>query len=225
MGVPSRPISSVIHPPPEHTRPLDPLVPGLPTHLRRWAVEVVQIVLLTALLYAVVTTFVAQPYEVEMSSMEPTLLPGDHILLDKLSLAWSDPQHGDLVVFDAPDGFADDGIPYVKRVVAVAGETVQLLNGRLWITPVGGSPAPLDEPYVADSGLTLPLGRSGPTRWTVPAGSVFVLGDNRTDSVDSRRFGPIPEDRIIGRAFVRYLPLERVAVLGGTQPADVTPRP
>jgi signal peptidase I len=215
----------VIHPPPEQTRPLEPLVPGLPADLRRGAVEVVQVVLVTALLYLVVTSFVAQPYEVEMSSMEPTLVPGDHIILDKLSLGWSDPQRGDLVVFDAPDGFDPEGIPYVKRVIALPGETVEILNGRIWVTPPGGPPAPLDERYVAGSGLTLPQGAGGATSWTVPPGSVFVLGDNRPNSVDSRTFGPIPEDRIIGRAVLRYLPVDRLALLSGTAPPDAAARP
>ncbi len=215
----------MIHPPPEQTRPLEPLVPGLPADLRRWAVEVVQVVLLTALLYLVVTSFVTRPYEVEMSSMEPALVPGDHILLDRLSLGWSDPERGDIVVFDAPDGFDADGIPYIKRVIALPGETVELLNGRIWVTPHGGPPAPLEEPYAAGSGPTLPQGAAGASSWTVPSGSVFVLGDNRPNSVDSRTFGPIPQERIIGRALLRYLPLDRVALLSGEDGGHVAPRP
>jgi signal peptidase I len=196
----------VIHPPPEPARELTPAIPGLPSDLGRWAREAVGIVALTASLYLVVNAFVAQPFEVELRSMEPTLAAGDHILVDKMTPRWQPYERGDLVVFDAPVPHDRDGVPYVKRVVAVAGETVELVNGRVYVTAADGSVARLDEAYLADGVVTLPQGGSAAFRWTVPAGSVFVLGDNRAESIDSRTFGPVAIDRIEGRAWLRYLP-------------------
>lgn len=213
----------MIHPPPEPVRELAPAFPGLPTHVGRWAREVVGVVLLTGSLYLVVNTFVTQPFQVELQSMEPTLIAGDHVLVDKVTARWQPYDRGDVVVFDAPSPYDADGIPYVKRVVAVAGETVELVNGRVYVTPADGSVARLEEPYLDDDTVTLPQGSAAFT-WTVPTGSVFVLGDNRAESIDSRTFGPIAIDRIEGRAWLRYLPLGRISVLGA-EPALSTTSP
>lgn len=173
-----------------------------------------QTVILTALLYLVVNTFVAQPFEVEQRSMEPTLAAGDHVLIDKLSPRWSSYVRGDVIVFRAPDPYDDQGTPYVKRIVGTPGDTIQIENGRIYVTAAGGLPTRLDEPYLEGREPTLPQGVEGRREWTVPEGSYFVLGDNRTESVDSRTFGAIPVDRIVGRAWLRYLPLDHVRLIG-----------
>ena len=211
-GRPTR-LTDVIHPPPEPARELAPLVPGLPADLRRWAAEVARVVVLTAALFLVVSTFVAQPFQVELRSMEPTLIAGDFIVVDKLTPRWDPYDRGDVVVFGAPPGYADDGIPYVKRVIGVAGDTVELANGRVYVRAPGGPPERLEEGYLVDD-LTLPQGTAATHSWTVPDGSVFVMGDNRGGSLDSRSFGPIAEDSIVGRAVARYLPLDRLAIIG-----------
>ena len=203
----------MIHPPPEPRREPEPTIPGLPTDLRRWAREVAQIVIFTAVLYLVVSTLVAQPFEVEQRSMEPALASGDHILIDKLSPRWSPYARGDVIVFHAPGRYDDAGVPYIKRVVGTPGDTIQIENGRIFVTPAGGLPTRLDEPYLEDGEATLPQGVEGGRTWTVPENAYFVLGDNRSDSVDSRTFGAIPHDRIVGRAWLRYLPLDRVLVI------------
>lgn len=204
----------MIHPPPEPVRELAPAFPGLPTDLGRWGREVIGVVVLTASLFLVVNTFVTQPFEVELRSMEPTLTAGDHILVDKVTPGWQPYERGDVVVFEAPVPYNDDGVPYVKRVIAVAGETVELLNGRVYVTASDGSVARLAEAYLGEGTVTLPQGGRSVFSWRVPAGSVFVLGDNRAESIDSRTFGPIPIDRIEGRAWLRYLPLGRISTLG-----------
>jgi signal peptidase I len=203
----------VLHPPPEPPPAPEPLVPWLPGQPRRWVVEVVQSVLLAALLFAVINGFVAQPVQVELSSMEPTLEPGDHLLVDKLTPRWDPHERGDMVVFDAPPPYDADGVPYVKRVVGLPGETVMLENGAIFVAAPGGAPVRLDEPYLDGAGPTLPRGAAGDTTWRVPDDAVFVLGDNRGSSIDSRTFGTIALDRVIGRAWLRYLPLDRINVL------------
>jgi signal peptidase I len=204
----------VIHPPHEPRREPEPTIPGLPADSRRWAREVVQIVVVSALLFLVVNTFVAQPFEVQQRSMEPTLASGDHILIDKLSSRWSPYARGDVVVFHAPGQYDADGIPYVKRIIGMPGDTILIENGRIFVMPVGGVPTRLDEPYLAAGEASLPQGAEGRREWTVPEHAYFVLGDNRSDSVDSRTFGAIPLDRIVGRAWLRYLPIDRIGPIG-----------
>jgi signal peptidase I len=203
----------VIHPPPDPRGEPAPILPGLPTDPRRWAREVVRTVVLVAALFLVVTTFVGEPFEVDQISMEPTLTAGDHLMIDKLSPRWSPYARGDIIVFHAPDPYDPDGIPYVKRIVGIPGDTVQIENGRIYVAPPGDPPTRLAEPYVADGEVTLPRGAQGRIVWTIPDDAYFVLGDNRSDSVDSRTFGAIPRDRIVGRAWLRYLPFDRVAIV------------
>ena len=173
--------------------------------------------ILTALLFLVVSNLVAQPFEVEQRSMEPTLASGDHILIDKLSPRWSPYARGDVIVFHAPGQYDAAGIPYVKRVIGMPGDTIQIENGRIYVTPDGGLPTRLDEPYLDGIEATLPQGVEGGRMWTVPENAYFVLGDNRSESVDSRTFGAIRHDRVVGRAWLRYLPIDHIHVISSDE--------
>jgi signal peptidase I len=205
----------VIHPPPEPRRDPGPIIPGLPRDVRRWAIEVVQIVLVAALLYLVVSSFVTQPFAVEMDSMEPSITAGDHLLVDRLSPRWDEYARGEIVVFNAPAPYDTDGVPYLKRIIGVPGDRVQLENGRVYLTEQGGATARVGEPYLDAGTTTLPQGPDGAISWEVGEDEYVVLGDNRGGSIDSRTFGPIHRSRIIGRAWVRYLPLDRISWLSG----------
>lgn len=204
----------MIHPPPEPARDPEPIVPGLPGDARRWTLEVVQIVLVAALVYLVLSTFVTQPFEVEMDSMTPALVAGDHLLVDRLSPRWNDYARGEVVVFDAPAPYDADGIPYIKRIIGVPGDRIELENGRVSLTTPGGTTDRVDEPYLDPGTTTLPQGPDGTRTWEVGEEEYFVMGDNRDGSVDSRTFGPIARSRIVGRAWFRYLPLDRLGLLG-----------
>ena len=187
-----------------------------------WAVEVVETLVLTLVLYLVIHNFVAQPFEVRQESMSPTILHGEYILIDKLTPHFDDYTYGDVIVFEPPTASAsasgEDGIPFIKRIIGLPGDTITLENGRVFVTGSGGLPIRIEESYVArDSD-----GASGPTlcpqpgcsgEWIVPDGSYFVMGDNRERSRDSRVLGPIGEDLILGRAWLRYFPLERVGLI------------
>ncbi|MDQ5841540.1 MAG: signal peptidase I [Chloroflexota bacterium] len=179
--------------------------------------EIVETVVLTAVIYLVIHNFVAQPFEVEQNSMVATIQPGDYVLIDKLTPRWDDYSRGDVVVFNPPDGYEQTGVPFIKRVIGLPGETVLLENGVVFIKPAGGVPVRLDEPYLVTGAdgtpaPTLPRDAQGTIEWIVPDGHVFVMGDNRPDSQDSRFFGPIERDLIVGRAFVRYFPLDRITL-------------
>jgi signal peptidase I len=153
---------------------------------------VVGLALIVALV--LVRTFVAEPFRIPSQSMEPTLAPGDQALVDKLS--GHSPHRGELVAFHAPRG----GDVLLKRVVAVGGDTVGLEDGVLVV----------DGRHIRESFVDYPSVDSvyfGPVR--VRPGTVFVMGDNRANSEDSREFGAVPTDRIIGRAVARIWPPER----------------
>ena len=179
--------------------------------------EVVETLVLTLLIYLLIHNFVAQPFEVEQSSMEPTVLSGQYVLIDKISPHFSDYQRGDIIVFNPPAGYSEGGVPFIKRVIGLPGDTVSLENGRVYVTPPGGSAVRLDEPYVATEvdGTPQPTKPKPPdmlSEWVIPAGKYFVMGDHREVSQDSRVFGPISRDLIIGRALLRYFPLDKIGV-------------
>ena len=164
-----------------------------------WVVTVALAIVLSLL----IRSFVAHAFHVESGSMEPTLTPGDRILVNKLS---DNPSRGDLVVFNRPDG------DLVKRVVALEGETVYFDEGLVKIDDKW-----LNEPYLSAGTGTyarsaIPncdptAGFDGTGACTVPGGHVFVLGDNRGVSFDSRNFGPVPRDDLVGSAAFQFWPL------------------
>jgi signal peptidase I len=173
--------------------------------------EIVETLVLTLIIFFVVQTFIAQPYRVEMSSMERTFEEGQYVLVDKLTPRWDNYSRGDVIVFDPPLEFRDQKTPFIKRVIGLPGETVEIHDGKVWIDGTA-----LDEPYLyADSGVIAPTEATGDTaRWVVGAGQLFVMGDHREASSDSRVFGPIDRSSVIGRAWLRYWPLDTFGIIG-----------
>ncbi len=141
-----------------------------------------------------VQAFIVKPFTIHQISMRPTLEEGDRILLNRLSYRFREPARGDVIVFHSP---IVDGEDLVKRIVAVAGDRVSVSGGTLYVNGVAQ-----DEPYILEQGFE---GEFPET--SIPAGDVFVMGDNRNNSGDSRLFGPISKDVIIGCAFCVYWPI------------------
>jgi signal peptidase I len=170
----------------------------------RSAIEWV-VILLGALLVAfVVKTFLLQAFYIPSASMEPTLMIGDRVLVNKLSYDFHDVHRGDIVVFKSPKGETSPDVKdLIKRVIGLPGETVEVREGHVVING-----RPLTEPYVP-TGIT--AGAVEPRK--IPAGQIWVMGDNRPNSKDSRFFGPIDENLIVGRAFVRVWPLSALGFL------------
>jgi signal peptidase I len=182
------------------------------------------VVVVGALVVAIVIkTFLFQAFYIPSPSMEPTLKVGDRVLVNKMSYKLHDVHRGDIVVFERPstdpqtvqacDGTTVTLTPQknveevhdlIKRVVAVGGETVEVRAGHVFVNG-----EQLTEPYLPVGVTTPPFETAAfPTQCIrVPQGDVFVLGDNRTNSAASNRFGPIPESLIVGRAFIRVWPL------------------
>ncbi len=185
--------------------------------------EVLETLLLTLIVFLVIQLFVAQPYQIQQQSMENSLLPNQYVLVDKLTPHFDDYHRGDIVVFSPPVGWASDasGTPFIKRVIGVAGDTVDIHDGSVFVNGTR-----LDEPYVYEGQPTVPADPKNHT-WKIAAGQLFVLGDHRADSKDSRAFGPIEESTVIGRAWLRYWPFDQFGVLPApTQPAaPTTPAP
>jgi signal peptidase I len=146
-------------------------------------------------------TFIFQFYQVQQDSMETTLQPGQYILVDKLSGNFVPYTRGDIVIFRAPEALGVN-TPFVKRVIGLPGDTVDLKDGRVFINGQA-----LSEPYVfTDDGSGSQPESNHPSHWVVPAGQVFLMGDHRNVSRDSRDFGPVNISSIIGRAYIRAWP-------------------
>jgi signal peptidase I len=170
----------------------------------RNAVEWVVIIGGAFLVAFVVKTFLIQAFFIPSGSMLPTLHEDDRVLVNKLSYDLHDVHRGDLVVFERPENEAAGQIKdLIKRVVGLPGERIESRDGAVYID--GDL---LEEPYLADGAET-----TGLEPQTVPEGHVFVMGDNRGDSMDSRVFHAIDEDLIVGRAFVRVWPLPDLSLL------------
>jgi signal peptidase I len=158
---------------------------------RRRTLTVIAVVVVGVVL--ALRLFVAEPFGIPSSSMAPTLQAGDSVLVDKLAYRDATPHRGDLVVFHEPR----TGEVMLKRAVAVAGDTVGIEDGVLVVN--GRRPVePYADPRAIDSVYFGPV--------QVLAGTVFVLGDNRADSVDSRSFGAVPTTSLIGRVLERIWP-------------------
>jgi signal peptidase I len=161
-------------------------------HRRRDAV-LVALLAVVLLGWLVVRPLVAEPFGIPSASMAPTLHAGDHVIVDKLAYRDALPARGDLVVFDAPG----TGDVTLKRVVAVPGDRVGIEDGVLVVNG-----RHLRESYADPEAIDAEY--FGPV--TVRPDTVFVLGDNRADSVDSREFGAVSADRLIGRVAARIWP-------------------
>jgi len=168
----------------------------------RWLVETAVMIALAFLLAQGIKTFVVQPFVIPTGSMEPTIMTGDRVLAEKITVRFRDPLQGEIVVFDDPTGRHPQ---LIKRVIAVGGQTVDIQDGTVVVDG-----APLEEPYVhgkvTDPG-TVPL----PV--TLALDEVWLMGDNRPNSGDSRFMGPIPESMVQGRAFAIYWPTGRIGSL------------
>ncbi len=141
-------------------------------------------------------------YEVKQPGMEDTLVPGDDLLVDASTHSF---QRGDIVVFSPPPA-GSTSAAYVKRVIGLPGDVIDLRDGHVFIND-----REVVEPYVPPSQATDP--ETGQTHFVVPADSVFVLGDEREASSDSRTYGPISLDTVVGRAVYRCLPADRAGAL------------
>ncbi|CAN5630975.1 signal peptidase I [soil metagenome] len=159
------------------------------------------LVIAFALVFGVVRPFIVEAFWIPSESMVPTLEVGDRVLVNKFIYRFTEPEKGDVVVFKSVEGNGED---LIKRVIGLPGDTIAVRNGTLFVNGERQK-----EPYTnkqfPDSSFFAPT--------NVPKGSVFVMGDNRTNSADSRVFGPLPKENIEGEAFLRFWPPGRIGLL------------
>lgn len=168
--------------------------------------EMVEVFVVSASIFVVVYLFLMQPHQVKGSSMFPTFKDGEYVLTDKITLRTRAPMYGDVIVFKAP---LNESFDFIKRVIGIPGDRIMVMAGKIY---VNGNPLPetyLPPEYTTAPGQFLLEG----VEYTVPLDSVFAVGDNRDHSSDSRDWGPVPDRNIIGRAFFRYWPANKVGII------------
>ena len=168
-----------------------------PITVKRFVFEILQTILLSFLLYFAIDAVVAR-VRVENISMQPTLKPGEFLLVNKLAYKLGSVGRGDIIVFHFPKDPSDD---YIKRAIGLPGDHVRIENGRVYINS-----AQLNETYTM----------ADPTyngEWNVPQDAIFALGDNRNQSSDSHSWGFVPMDNLVGKAFFIYWPLNEIKSL------------
>jgi signal peptidase I len=182
----------------------------------RWIVELVGVVAIAVVVAILLRTFVVATYSIPSGSMEPTLQIGDRIVVDKLSYHLHGVDRANIIVFTTPPKEDCAGPPVadlVKRVIGLPGETISLAGGRVYING-----HVLAEPWLPTQVQTETY--PGPSQasyalhhpYRIPQGQVYVMGDNRTFSCDSRYWGPVAESTIVGKVDLRIWPLSRLAI-------------
>ncbi len=175
--------------------------------------ETVKFALLSLIIVAPIRIFIAQPFLVSGSSMSPTFSNGDYLIIDQLSYYFEKPERGQVIVFKYPN---DTSKFFIKRIVGLPNEVVDLENGQVFIKPNIDSETriELDESYIQNKDL---LG-NGEVRFILGSDEYFVMGDNRIASSDSREWGPLQRKFVTGHVLLRLLPVNNVGFRPGQYP-------
>lgn len=175
---------------------------------RGFTSDVVIFALIALLIVIPIRWFVAQPFIVRGDSMVPTFHSGDYLVVDQLSYRFNEPVRGDVIIMRYPK---DESVYFIKRVIALPGETIEFQGARVSIRTRDGGIFILDEPYVKN------VARPEYATYTLADSEYFVMGDNRNESSDSRVWGPLPRHDVIGRAFLRLFPPTALAFYPGAE--------
>lgn len=165
--------------------------------------EWIIMIVVAIVLALIIRYFILSSTLVNGSSMEPTLKTNDRLLVNRISFMIDDLKYGDIVEFHNPNNEKED---FIKRVIAVEGDIVEIKNNIVYVNN-----EPLEEEYTSTENGFTTFGAE--SYWEIQKDEVFVLGDNRPNSNDSRAFGPIEKDSIVGIAFFRYYPFSKIGLL------------
>ncbi len=169
--------------------------------------DFVETIVIALAIFVVVYRFLFQPHQVKGNSMFDNYHNGEYLLTDKVSYRFKEAKRGDVVVFKAP---GNEDYDYIKRLVGLPGDQVMIKGNRVYVNG-----QLLDESGYLDSRIMTRPGsysREGLTI-TVPQRAYFTLGDNRDNSSDSREWGPVPKENIVGKAWIRYWPLNKLGII------------
>ena len=171
--------------------------------------ENVEVVVTAVILALIIRTFVVQAFKIPTGSMRPTLIEGDRILVNKFIYRFTKPKRGDIIVFKYPEDKKKD---FIKRLIALEGETVSIDDGDIWVDGIlVENPQKIKQIYYYNK-PDAPFG-ADQSNVNVPESSYFVLGDNSASSRDSRYWGFVPKEYLVGKAFIIYWPLNRLRLL------------
>ncbi len=176
--------------------PIETTSPRPNLRLRGFGREILETILLIGAIYALVNLATVR-FIVEGPSMQPNFHTGQVLVVSRLNYMFSPPQRGEIVIFNAP-GQPPEEPPYIKRVIGLPGETVEIRDTKVYVNNVE-----LFEPYINED---CEASRCVNRTWALGEDEYFVMGDNRNHSSDSRAFGAVPRERIIGEALIRYWP-------------------
>jgi len=172
--------------------------------VRAW--ENLEVVIIALVTVFIVRTFIAQPFLVSGASMEPNFQSGNYLLIDELTYRFRNPVRGEVIVFRHRTRDASEY--FIKRIIGLPGETLTLTNNQITITSPDGQTIDLKESYIPESTRTI-----AETTVTLAQGEYFVMGDNRTNSYDSRAWGPVKEKDIIGISRIEVFPFNKAGII------------
>ncbi len=177
-----------------------------PESTKGFFMEIFRFTLLAILIVAPIRFFIAQPFIVKGESMDPTFADGQYLIVDELTYRMHDPERGDVIVFKYPK---DPKKYFIKRIVGLPGETVKIENGKVSVSsPSSPSYILLDESYIENVSYET-------VTETLDQNEYFAMGDNRSNSLDSRIWGPLQKENLIGRVLVRLFPFTKVELFPG----------
>lgn len=174
---------------------------------KHWLREIIELIVLSVLIVAPIRLFVVNPFVVSGSSMVPTFHNAEYLIVDQMTYRFQEPKRGDVVIFHYPK---DETKFFIKRIIGLPGETVILKEGSVTIEAPNKVATPLTESYVKNKSLD-----SG--KYTLGEEQYFVMGDNRISSSDSRVWGELEKELIVGRALLRLLPITEISIFPGKQ--------
>lgn len=167
--------------------------------------ELIRVLLISLVVVIPIRVFIAQPFIVKGASMEPNFYNGEYLIVDQLSFRLRSPESGEVIILRYP---LNPSVFYIKRIVGLPGETVIIRKGKVSVRKGEGAETALNEFYLPQDVVTAP-----DRAVTLASDEYFVLGDNRLNSSDSRVWGVLKENFVVGRALVRLWPLTKIGVL------------
>lgn len=163
--------------------------------------EIFEVAIIAAVIVLPIRMFIFQPFIVSGASMEPTFYTGDYLIIDEISYRFNEPQRGDVIVFEYPN---DPSQKFIKRIIGLPGETIEVVDGKVYLIKDSEKIQIQEDAYLG-KGAETPYDK----KMTLNDSQYFVMGDNRIASYDSRRWGALPEDLIIGKAAFKIFSLPK----------------